>query len=231
MTIQNFVHFPWSLWRGEWRRFREGGLGRCFFHVGCDFLLAYDLDRFWTWTATPPTRRSRPPVLLGQAIFGKKWKNGKRCDHHPVHCSSSISFRRSDPVAKQLPFLLWHCFWVPRTSPKADMIRREQKNNLVIRMLGCQRWRVFLVDLGVRTVCKWLVLGKMRLASRHAQGREINGSAWLIAFQHRKEWKTSKSKLKINPAERAWLKARILHLVGVLPWPEDEVLRFMLLGN
>lgn len=55
----------------------------------------------------------------------KNWKNGKRCDHHPVHCSSSISFRRSDPVAKQLPFLLWHCFWVPRTSPKADMIRRE----------------------------------------------------------------------------------------------------------
>lgn len=71
----------------------------------------------------------------------------------------------------------------------------------------------------------------MRLASRHAQGRDINGSAWLIAFQHRKEWKTSKSKLKNNPSERAWLKARILHLVGVLPWPEDEVLRFMLLGK
>lgn len=59
--------------------------GSMFLPVGCDFLLAYDLDRFWTWTATPPTRRSRPPVWLGQAIFGKKWKNGKRCDHHPVN--------------------------------------------------------------------------------------------------------------------------------------------------
>ena len=80
----------------------------------------------------------KPSYFLSD-FFRKNWKNGKRCDHHPVHCSASISFRRSDPVAKQLPFLLWHCFWVPRTSPKADMIGREQKNNLAARMLGCQR--------------------------------------------------------------------------------------------
>ncbi len=42
---------------------------------------------------------------------------------------------------------------------------------------------------------------------------------------------SSESKLKINPSERAWWRARILHLVGALPWPEDEVLRFMLLGK
>ncbi len=60
---------------GQWRWFREGGLGWCFFNVS-DFL-AHDLDRFWTWKATPPTRRSRPPYagsslpIFFRIFFGK----------------------------------------------------------------------------------------------------------------------------------------------------------------